>query len=160
MVKPRLLIVEDDEGLCSQYRWAFLAYDVILSHTRQQARALAMRDDPSIVIMDLGLPPDPHGVSEGFAALEELSAIAPRSKIIVVTCHTAAGNAPRAFTLGAYDFHEKPVGIDVLRTIVARAAVDRVTRPRVGWEAEPRYLSPFGRFMATARDTCKHAVRL
>ena len=65
MAKPKLLIVEDDEGLCSQYRWAFPACDVLLSHTRQQAVALVRRENPPVIIMDLGLPPDPDGVSEG-----------------------------------------------------------------------------------------------
>ena len=67
MAKPKLLIVEDDEGLCSQYRWAFPACDVLFAHTRQQALAVVKRDSPPVAIIDLGLPPDPDGVSEGFA---------------------------------------------------------------------------------------------
>ena len=76
MAKPKLLIVEDDEGLCSQYRWAFPACDVMLVHARPQAIAAVKRDDPPVVLMDLGLPPDPDGVSEGFAILEQIQSIA------------------------------------------------------------------------------------
>src|ERR1700732_351391 len=121
MAKPKLLIVEDDEGLCSQYRWAFPAWDVLLSHTRQQAVALARRENPPVAIMDLGLPPDPDGVSEGFATIEEVLRIAPKTKIVVATGNGARKNALKAVGLGAYDFCEKTVEIEVLRTIVDRA---------------------------------------
>ena len=121
MAKPKLLIVEDDEGLCSQYRWAFPACDVLLSHSRQQAIALVKRENPPVAIMDLGLPPDPDGVSEGFATLEEVLKLAPRTKAVVVTGNGARKNALKAIASGAYDFCEKPVDIEVLRTIIDRA---------------------------------------
>ena len=121
MAKPKLLIVEDDEGLSSQYRWAFPACDVLLSQTRAQALALVKREAPPVAIMDLGLPPDPDGVSEGFATIEEVLRIAPRTKIVIATGNGARKNALKAVSLGAYDFCEKTVEIEVLRTIVDRA---------------------------------------
>src|SRR5580692_580517 len=121
MTKPKLLIVEDDEGLCSQYRWAFPSCDVVLSHIRQQAIGLVKRDNPPVVIIDLGLPPDPDGVSEGFATLDEVLRIAPRTKIVVATGNGARKHALKAISQGAYDFCEKTVEIEVLRTIVDRA---------------------------------------
>src|ERR1700689_1597681 len=96
MAKPKLLIVEDDEGLCSQYRWAFPACDVLLSHTRQQAIALVKRDSPPVAIIDLGLPPDPDGVSEGFATIEDVLRIAPMTKIVVATGNGARKHALKA----------------------------------------------------------------
>ncbi|WP_428493282.1 PEP-CTERM-box response regulator transcription factor [Rhodopila sp.] len=120
MSKPKLLIVEDDEGLCSQYRWAFPACDVLLAHARAQAVALVKRDIPPVAIMDLGLPPDPDGVSEGFATLSEVLRIAPQTKVIVVTGNGERQHALRAVATGAYDFCEKPVAIEVLRTIIDR----------------------------------------
>src|SRR5580692_446572 len=120
MAKPKLLIVEDDEGLCSQYRWAFPACDVLLAHTRQQAVTLVKRESPPVAIMDLGLPPDPDGVSEGFAALEDVLRIAPRTKVVIATGNGARKNALKAVSLGAYDFCEKTVEIEVLRTIIER----------------------------------------
>ncbi|HEY8289299.1 MAG TPA: PEP-CTERM-box response regulator transcription factor [Acetobacteraceae bacterium] len=120
MAKPKLLIVEDDEGLCSQYRWAFPASDVLLAHTRAQAVALVRKENPPVAIMDLGLPPDPDGVSEGFATLEEVQRIAPQIKVIVVTGNGERKNALKAVAGGAYDFCEKPVEIEVLRTIIER----------------------------------------
>ena len=103
MAKPKLLIVEDDEGLCSQYRWAFPSCDVLLSHTRQQAIALVKRDNPPVAIIDLGLPPDPDGVSEGFATIEDMLRIAPKTKIVVATGNGARKHALKAVSVGAYD---------------------------------------------------------
>jgi two-component system, NtrC family, response regulator len=120
MANPRLLIVEDDEGLCSQYRWAFPTCQVLLAHTRAQAVALVKRESPPVALMDLGLPPDPDGVSEGFATLEEVLRLAPQTKVIVVTGNGERRNALRAIAAGAYDFCEKPVELEVLRTIIAR----------------------------------------
>ncbi|HEY1932185.1 MAG TPA: PEP-CTERM-box response regulator transcription factor [Acetobacteraceae bacterium] len=120
MAKPRLLIVEDDEGLCSQYRWAFPGCDVLLAHTRPQAIALVKKERPPVAVMDLGLPPDPDGVSEGFATLEEVHQIAPETKVIIVTGNGERKNALKAVAAGAYDFCEKPVELEVLRTIIER----------------------------------------
>ncbi len=119
-VKPKLLVVEDDEGLRSQYRWAFPSCEVVMANARPPAVAIVQKEQPPVVIMDLGLPPDPDGVSEGFATLEEVLRIAPETKVIVVTGNGERRNALKAVSLGAYDFCEKPVEIEVLRTIIER----------------------------------------
>ncbi len=121
MSKPKLLIVEDDEGLGGQYRWAFPNVDVVLTRTRAEALAAAQRDAPPVALIDLGLPPDPDGVTEGFATLEGLLRIAPSIKPIIATSHGDRTHALRAIGAGAYDFCEKPVDITVLRMIVERA---------------------------------------
>ena len=118
---PKLLIVEDDIGLCSQYRWAFPSCEVVFAHTRLQALAMAQKERPAVAIMDLGLPPDPDGVSEGFATLDGLARQAPNTKVIVATSHGDRAHALRAVAAGAYDFCEKPIDIDMLGTIVARS---------------------------------------
>ncbi len=113
MSKPKLLIIEDDEGLRSQYRWAFPACELFMAHAKAQAVILVKRENPPVAIMDLGLPPDPDGVSEGFATLTEVLRIAPRIKVIVVTGNDERKNALRAVGLGAYDFCEKPIEIEI-----------------------------------------------
>ena len=118
--KPKLLIIEDDLGLCSQYRWAFPACQVLFAHARPQALALAQKERPDAAIMDLGLPPDPDGVSEGFATLDGLSRQNPGLKVIVATSHGDRTHALRAVAAGAYDFCEKPIDIQVLHAIVER----------------------------------------
>lgn len=118
--KPKLLIIEDDLGLCSQYRWAFPEFQILFAHNRDQALAIAQKDRPLITIMDLGLPPDPDGVTEGFATLDGLVRMARDMKIIVATSHNDRTHALRAVAAGAYDFCEKPIDIQVLGTIVQR----------------------------------------
>lgn len=118
--KPKLLIVEDDLGLCSQYRWAFPDCQVLFAHNREQALAIAQKERPPLSIIDLGLPPDPDGVSEGFATLDGLTRLTRDMKIIVATSHDDRTHALRAIAAGAYDFCEKPIDIQVLNTIVQR----------------------------------------
>jgi len=119
--KPGLLVIEDDMGLCGQYRWAFPDCDVHLSHSREQALAVAARERPAVAILDLGLPPDPDGVSEGFATLAGLARQNPDLKVVVATSHGDRAHALRAIGATAYDFCEKPLDIEVLRAIVDRA---------------------------------------
>ena len=122
---PKLLIIEDDVGLCSQYRWAFPSCQVVFAHTRAQALAVAQKERPAVAIMDLGLPPDPDGVSEGFAALDDMARQAPNTKVIVATSHGDRAHARRAVAGGAYDFCDKPIDIEMLSTIVARGLLLR-----------------------------------
>ena len=120
--KPKkLLIVEDDPGLQGQLRWSFENFEVEVAADRNAALAQLRRFEPSVVTLDLGLPPDPGGTSEGFATLEEMLALAPDTKVIVVTGHNDRNNAVRAIGLGAYDFYEKPIDPDLLSLVLERA---------------------------------------
>jgi two-component system, NtrC family, response regulator len=119
--KPKLLIVEDDEGLQRQLRWAYDDYEVVVAGNRPSAIDLLRAEEPSVVTLDLGLPPDPDGVSEGFATMAEILALKPDTKIIVASGHGARESAMRAIASGAYDFYQKPVDIDELGMIVRRA---------------------------------------
>lgn len=114
--------MEDDPGLQSQLRWSFEDYEVGLATDRESAIAQLRRMEPSVVTLDLGLPPDPGGVSEGFATLEEILRLTPDTKVIVVTGHNDWSNAVRAVGLGAYDFYEKPIEPELLALVVDRAA--------------------------------------
>jgi two-component system NtrC family response regulator len=119
--RDKLLVVEDDDGLCRQYRWAFPGRTVLTANSRAEAMAVLERERPAVAVIDLGLPPDPDGVTEGFATLNALLARLPDMKIIVATGNGAKRNAIHAIGHGAHDFYEKPVDIDVLRLIVDRA---------------------------------------
>ncbi len=116
-----LLIVEDDPGLQSQLRWSFDSYNVIIAGDQAAALAEVRRHEPAVVLQDLGLPPDPTGTSEGFASLLEILRQAPYTKIIVITGNGDRDNALRSIELGAYDFCSKPLDVEVLRIIAARA---------------------------------------
>jgi two-component system NtrC family response regulator len=118
----QLLVVEDDEGLLRQLKWAFEGFEILTASDRIEALAIVRRCAPTVVTLDLGLPPDPGGISEGFQALTEIISLAPETKVIVVTGHDDRDNAIRAIGLGAYDFYEKPIDPDTLRLAVERAA--------------------------------------
>jgi two-component system NtrC family response regulator len=118
---PVLLVVEDDEGLQRQLKWAYDGYKVIGAVDRAQAIEALRMHEPAVVTLDLGLPPDPDGTGEGFAALEEILRLKPDTKVIVASGHGARESALKAIALGAYDFYRKPVDIDELGLIVARA---------------------------------------
>jgi two-component system, NtrC family, response regulator len=121
MTSTKLLIVEDDEGLARQYRWALPDYQLFFASTRQKANAIAAREQPPVALIDLGLPPDPDGSSEGMALLQEIIALVPEAKVIVATGREDTNDALRAVSLGAFDFYRKPVDVEVLRVILARA---------------------------------------
>jgi putative PEP-CTERM system response regulator len=118
---PKLLIVEDDEGLQRQLRWAYDNYDVIVAGDRASAIDMLRQHEPDVVTLDLGLPPDPDGVEEGFATLREILRLKPDTKVIVASGHGERTSALRAISSGAYDFYAKPVDIDELGLIVSRA---------------------------------------
>ncbi|MDP6994058.1 MAG: PEP-CTERM-box response regulator transcription factor [Woeseiaceae bacterium] len=117
----KLLIVEDDPGLLSQLKWCFEAYDVVTAEDRSSAINELRRHEPTVVLQDLGLPPNPEGVDEGLATLQELLKLSPHTKIIVVTGHGDQENALKSVALGAYDFYQKPVDTETLQLLVERA---------------------------------------
>ncbi|WP_374529466.1 PEP-CTERM-box response regulator transcription factor [Novosphingobium sp.] len=119
--KPKLLIVEDDAGLQAQLKWAWPDFDVVIAGDRTSALAALRSEEPAVVTLDLGLPPDPDGTSEGFAVLDEIMAIKPDTKVIVASGHGARESALQAIAKGAYDFYQKPVDIEALGLIVRRA---------------------------------------
>src|SRR3982750_1131138 len=116
-----LLVVEDDEGLQRQLKWAYDGYEVVCASHRAQAIEALRAHEPAVVTLDLGLPPDPDGTEEGFAALAEILRLKPDTKVIVASGHGARESALKAIAMGAYDFYKKPVDIDELGLIVSRA---------------------------------------
>lgn len=121
MSEQTLLIVEDDPGLRSQLRWSFDQYKVHVAEDRDTAIAAMKRYEPAVVTLDLGLPPDPGGVSEGFALLREILSTDPRTKVIVLTGNGDTINPVKAIGQGAYDFYQKPVDAEILAFVVERA---------------------------------------
>ena len=119
--KKKLLVIEDDIGLQKQLRWSFDDYDVIVAGDRETAIAQVRRHEPAVVTMDLGLPPDQDGLTEGFATLADILALAPDTKVIVLTGNQEHSNAVKAIAAGAYDFHQKPVDQQTLELVVKRA---------------------------------------
>ena len=116
-----LLIVEDDPALQKQMRWAFDQYETVVASNREEAIAQLRRHEPAVVTMDLGLPPAPDDVTEGFRLLGEILALAPDTKVVVLTGQHDRENAVRAVGMGAYDFFAKPFEPELLALTLDRA---------------------------------------
>ena len=116
-----LLIVEDDLALQKQIKWSLDRFESVTAHDRESALVQMRRHNPAVVTMDLGLPPDADSVSEGFKLLEQILAIDPDTKVIVLTGQNDQANALRAVAMGAYDFFAKPFEPELLSLTVERA---------------------------------------
>jgi two-component system NtrC family response regulator len=121
MTKPTLLIVDDDDDIRTQMKWALASdYDVLMAADRSGAVAAFSANRPAVTLLDLGLPPRPNDPDEGLAALAALLAIDPLAKVLIVSGQGDKQNALRAVGAGAYDFLCKPVDMDELRLLLQR----------------------------------------
>jgi two-component system NtrC family response regulator len=121
MNERSLLLVEDDVGLQKQLRWTLDGYQVVTADDRTQAVAMARRHEPAVILLDLGLPPDPDGVSEGMSGLQQLLGLCPEAKIIVITGNQDRAHAVAAVAQGAFDYYHKPFDPQTLKLVVERA---------------------------------------
>ncbi|MBX3743771.1 MAG: PEP-CTERM-box response regulator transcription factor [Verrucomicrobiae bacterium] len=121
-MKPALLIVDDDEEIRSQLRWALAAdYEVSLAADRSEAVKAFRELHPPVVLLDLGLPPSPAAPTEGLATLGEILAEDRRAKVVIVSGQGERANAMQAIGLGAWDFFGKPIDTSELQAILRRA---------------------------------------
>lgn len=119
--RSKLLLVEDDLGLQRQLAWTFEDFEVLRAEDRATAENVLKREKPSVILLDLGLPPDADGPSEGLATLQLALRASPESKVIMMSGQTEREFALKAIALGAFDFYQKPISVDEIRLIVGRA---------------------------------------
>lgn len=124
MAKPRLLIVDDDQGIRSQLQWGIEGFDIATADSRENAIKQLDAHKPLLVTLDLGLPPDVDGTSEGFAILDALLTRKPDLKIIVVSASDKSINSVKALQQGAFEFYPKPVDIAGLQKVLERALAE------------------------------------
>src|SRR4051812_7295828 len=117
----KLLLVDDDPGILRALKWSLDRYELITAQDRPTALDMVKRHRPKVVTLDLGLPPTPDDATEGLAALDEILAVAPTTKVIVVSGNDDRENAVAAVGRGALDFYSKPIDAEILALIVARA---------------------------------------
>ena len=121
-IKPKLLIVDDDEEIRTQMKWALSRdFDLITAGDRPEAIECFRRERPLTTLLDLGLPPQPNEPDEGLAALGELLSIDPAAKIIIISGQGEKKNALEAVAAGAYDFLCKPVEMEELQFLLRRS---------------------------------------
>jgi two-component system NtrC family response regulator len=142
--RPRLLIVEDDAALRIQLKYALReAFEIAEAGTRSEALTRIASWQPAVVTLDLGLPPHPDDATEGMQALEDITRIAPATRVVVMTGNRDRANAIRAVELGALDYQLKPADLDALLVVLRRAAamhaLEIEARQRDAAEAPPRF---------------------
>ena len=121
MTKTRLLIVDDDEDICTQMKWALTNdYEPLTAVDRAGALAAFTEHRPAVTLLDLGLPPRPNEPDEGLAVLSAVLALDPLAKVIIISGQGDKQNAVRAVGSGAYDFLCKPIDMDELRLVLQR----------------------------------------
>ena len=120
-MKHKLLIVDDDEAIRTQMKWALSQdYEVHFAEDRKEALETFEANSPAVTLLDLGLPPRPNECDEGLAALSEILAVDNTAKVIIVSGQGEKRNAIEAVGAGAYDFLCKPVEMEELRLLLRR----------------------------------------
>jgi two-component system, NtrC family, response regulator len=120
-MKPRLLIVDDDEAIRTQTKWALSQdYDVCFAEDRRGAVEAFAANSPAVTLLDLGLPPRPNECDEGMAALSDILAIDSTAKVVVISGQSEKRNAIQAVGAGAYDFLCKPAQMEELKLLLRR----------------------------------------
>src|SRR5713101_2659519 len=123
MDKPKLLVVDDDEAIRTQLKYALRDdFTLFFADDRRTALAAVAEHRPELVSLDLGLPPAEDGAQEGLKALDDIVKRAPATKVVVVTGNGDRVNAIRAIQLGAFDYHPKPIDVGGLKVVLQRAA--------------------------------------
>jgi two-component system, NtrC family, response regulator len=118
----KLLIVDDNQDIRQQLKWGLNQdYQVLLAGDAREALTSFRRERPSVVVLDLGLPPHEDTSVEGFRCLEEMLSVNPAVKIIMLTGNNERENALRAMRTGAFDFYAKPPILGELKVIIGRA---------------------------------------
>jgi two-component system, NtrC family, response regulator len=120
-MKPTLLIVDDDEAIRTQMKWALSGdYEVYFAQNREEALDVFEANSPAVTLLDLGLPPRPNDIDEGLGVLSDLLAIDSTAKVIIISGQGEKNNAIEAVGAGAYDFLCKPVDMQELKLLLRR----------------------------------------
>ena len=118
----KILVVEDNPDIQTQMKWGISSeLEVLQASDKKSALSLFEKHQPKVVTLDLGLPPDAEGTSEGFGSLKQILSKAPHTKVIVITGNTDRENALKAVQMGAYDYYLKPVDMNEIKVIIKRA---------------------------------------
>ncbi|MEP4078173.1 PEP-CTERM-box response regulator transcription factor [Haloferula sp.] len=121
MMNPKVLIVDDDEEIRTQMKWAISSdYNVLMAGARVEAMEIVRAERPEVVLLDLGLPPHPNDSTEGMRLLSAIQAFARETKVIIVSGQSERANAARAVGAGGYDFLCKPVDTTQLKMLIER----------------------------------------
>jgi two-component system NtrC family response regulator len=142
-MKPKLLIVEDEEPIRTQLKYALRDdFTLLFAEDRVAALSTVAGEQPAVVSLDLGLPPHPASAECGLETLDQIMRTAPATKVVVLTGNGGREGAIRSVQLGAFDYHQKPIQLNELKVVLQRAAYLQTLET----EAERRGSEPAIRF--------------
>ncbi len=152
-----IAVLEDDPALREMWGWMLEdeGYAVACyANPAELHSALTAQAMPDLLLLDLGLPPQPDSAEEGLAVLEQLAVNTPDLKVIVLTGQNQDANVYRAIKAGAFDFIAKPVSVDHLLLAVKRAAMFRQQEQRLQSEGARRLVidAPVDQGMKAVRN--------
>ncbi|HXG51610.1 MAG TPA: PEP-CTERM-box response regulator transcription factor [candidate division Zixibacteria bacterium] len=137
-MKRKLLLVDDEEALLQQLRWALGSeYDVLTASREREAEEIFDSERPAVTVLDLALNPGDPADLGGLRLLEKFLTREPSTSAIVVTGNSAHSNALRAMRLGAFDYFSKPVRLEELKVMIARAFYIHDLRRRLEEQPAP-----------------------
>lgn len=121
-MKPRVLIVDDDEAITQQLFWTLSEeYEVVTANDMQTAVRRATIYEPKVSILDLSFPPDDSPVV-GLRILEYIKSHIPTSKVLVMTAATGMEMRRTCYAVGADEFLDKPFDVEQLLSTMRRLA--------------------------------------
>ena len=122
-MKPRILIVDDDESITRQLFWTLSDdYDVVTANDMQTAVRRATIYEPKVSILDLHLPPEVDSPEVGLRILEYLKAHLPESKVLVMSSASGIETRNACYAVGADEFLDKPFETEKLLATMRRMA--------------------------------------
>ena len=121
-MKPRILLVDDEDNLLKQMRWGLDAdYDVLTASNEDDAMTVFESERPSVVTVDLSLNPEEPSDLGGLRLVERFLTREPATRVIVITGNNDDANALQAVRLGAFDYYCKPIRLEEIKVMVRRA---------------------------------------
>jgi DNA-binding response OmpR family regulator len=122
-MKPRILIVDDDEAVTQQLRWTLSEeYDVMVANDMQTAVRRLMTSPPAVSILDLHLHPGVESVEVGLRVLEYIKSHLPKSKVLVMSASSGIQTRKVCYAVGADEFLDKPFDTEQLLATMRRMA--------------------------------------
>ena len=122
-MKPRILIVDDDEAITQQLFWTLSDdYDVVTANDLPSAVRRATIYEPALSILDLHLPPEVESPEVGLRVLEYLKTHLPDSKVLVMTSASGMDTRSACYAVGADEFLYKPFDTEKLLATMRRMA--------------------------------------
>ena len=122
-MKPRILIVDEDETITKQLYWTLSEeYDVMVAHDMPTAIRRLVIYPPDVSILDLHLPPEEDTVEVGLRVLEYIKSHVPKSKVLVISASSGIQTRKVCYAVGADEFLDKPFDTEQLLVTMRRMA--------------------------------------